>query len=362
MSETLLKAPVKQYLPGHKIQRLLDYLENVGLDPQRVVTRAGLDMEKVAAAGDSKHLPSIYYALIYKEMVGELEKLGKHPPWAAGLGSQAFRLMCLCMISSKTLGQALGRASEFNEFSFDLCGQQLSVELDNQANCVLHYHVDESFIRRSFSPANWSLEECLSRAQSSGLEMWLGLCGWMIGRKIDPTSAKIAGPALSTPHQDHLRDVFQCLVEFSSETTSFTFDGELLDFRIVHNCDSLREFLDTGPYQLWSTESRLISTTAAVKSLLGTDFSGGIPSFEQMAEHMHMSPSTLRRHLLNENSSYRKIKDERRKDMAIELLCLGDTTISDIGDQVGFCDTSSFVRSFKNWTGVTPKAYREAHG
>lgn len=346
-------------LPVHKIHRLVEYLDNVGLNPQTIASRAGIDLRKILDTPRSKTIPSIYYALIYNEMVSELQKSGKPIPWAAGLGSDVYRMMCYCMISGKTLREALQRAQKFNQLLHPLYGQQMLLTVTESDQACIEYDVNESFVRRSFSPSNWTLSECLSVARSSGLEMWLGLCGWLIGRKIEPISATIAGEKLSDAYQQRLRDVFQCLIEFGAETTSFKLAENCLDQRVVHNSESLEEFLDTGPYQLWSTEDKLISTTAAIKSLLGNNFSDGMPSFEAMAGNMHMSTSTLRRHLLIEGASYQRIKDERRRDIAIELLCLGDTKISDISDQVGFSDTSSFVRSFKAWTGITPKAYRD---
>ena len=78
-----------------------------------------------------------------------------------------------------------------------------------------------------------------------------------------------------------------------------------------------------------------------------------------MADCMHMSPSTLRRQLHKENTSYQQIKDECRRRVAVELLCVSGLKTADVGDQLGFTDTSSFVRSFRNWTGMTPKAFKE---
>ena len=348
----------KSQLPARKIHRLIEYLRNVGLDPNTIASRAGVDLVKVLNATANDTIPSIYYALIYNEMVVDLQNSGKHPPWAAGLGSDNFRMMCYSLISCKTLGDALHRAQKYNQLVRPLYGQQVSLHNNDAKNATIEYQVDDAFIRRSISPANWSSEECSSVARSSGLEMWLGLCGWLIGRKIEPTHASIAGAVISTAYQQRIRAIFQCLVEFEAATTSFSLPAEMLELRIVHNTQSLEEFLDTGPFQLWSTDDKLVSTTAAIKSLLGNDFSNGIPSFEDMAANMNMSTSTLRRHLLAEGSSYQTIKDERRRDIAIELLCLSTKKISDISDQVGFSDTSSFVRSFKAWTDLTPKAYR----
>lgn len=354
------QALLRNKLPARKIHRLIEYLDNVGLEPENVANRAGIDLKQVLSAASNDTFPSIYYAKIYNEMVAELQDNGKHVPWAAGLGSDAFKMMCYCMISCKTLGEALLRAQKFNELTFPLFGQQVKLAASSGPTTKIDFDVDETFVRRSFSPANWSMQECISVARSSGIEMWLGLAGWLIGRKIEPLRITVAGEKLSDSYRERMRDVFQCAVEFHTNSTSLEISSEFLDFRIVHDARSLEEFLDTGPYQLWSTEDKLVSTTAAIKSLLGNDFAHGIPSFEDMAESMHMSASTLRRHLLSEGSSYQKIKDERRRDIAIDLLCLSDTKISDISAQVGFSDTSSFVRSFRAWTGLTPKAYRDS--
>ena len=54
-----------------------------------------------------------------------------------------------------------------------------------------------------------------------------------------------------------------------------------------------------------------------------------------------------------------KLKDESRRQVAIELLCSSDMKMADISDQLGFSDTSSFIRSFRGWTNVTPKVFRE---
>lgn len=351
--------PLGSKLPARKMHRLIEYLDNVGLSPEKIASRAGIDLKQLLKASSNDTFPSIYYAKIYNEMVSELQLSGKHTPWAAGLGSDAFKMMCYCMISCKTLREALTRAEKFNQLTYPLFGQQVTLIEQETTTARIEFDVDETFVRRSFSPANWSIQECTSVARSSGIEMWLGLAGWLIGRKIEPTGITIAGEKLSDAYQNRMRDVFQCFTEFDSSTTSLTLSADFLDFRIVHDHESLEEFLDTGPYQLWSTEDKLVSTTAAIKSLLGNSFSEGMPSFEDMAASMHMSASTLRRHLLAEGSNYQTIKNERRRDIAIELLCLSDTKISDIGEQVGFSDTSSFVRSFRAWTGLTPKVYRD---
>ncbi len=345
--------------PARKIHRLLAYIENVGLDPVDVARSVGLDVQRVLDATPDDSVPSIYYALIYKEFVERLQKDRRPVPWAAGIGSEAFRMMCYSIIGCATLHDALARAQRFDALLFPVIGHRVELRVNDPDIARLRYIVDEGKINDAFAPSNWTIEECTSVAKCSGLETWYGFCGWLIGRDIEPRGVSIAGGALSPVYAGRIRELFRCPVEFDADETVIEFPAAFLEYRVVHNARSLEDFLDTGPYQLWSSDNKVVSTSAAIRSLLGTDFRAGVPSFEEMARNMHMSPSTLRRHLLAEGTSYQKLKDEARCELATEMLCFGDTKISDISEHAGFADTSSFVRSFRSWTGMTPKAYRE---
>lgn len=95
------------------------------------------------------------------------------------------------------------------------------------------------------------------------------------------------------------------------------------------------------------------------ESLITLDLPTGLPSFAEISSHLHMSESSLRRRLQKENTSYQKLKDEVRCQVAIDKLVNNTIKVADLSDFLGFTEPSSFVRSFKNWTGETPKSYRE---
>ena len=73
---------------------------------------------------------------------------------------------------------------------------------------------------------------------------------------------------------------------------------------------------------------------------------------------MHTTPSTLRRRLEREGSSFQVIKDDLRRDMAIDLLCNSTRSVDDIGFALGFSEHSAFYRAFRRWTGASPGEYR----
>lgn len=56
---------------------------------------------------------------------------------------------------------------------------------------------------------------------------------------------------------------------------------------------------------------------------------------------------------------YGSIKDEVRCEVAIDKLLHENARVADLADYLGFTEASSFVRSFKSWTGLTPKAYKD---
>ena len=75
-----------------------------------------------------------------------------------------------------------------------------------------------------------------------------------------------------------------------------------------------------------------------------------------------MTAATLRRRLEAEGTSYQDVKDQLRRDLAIDRLCNSTMSVADIAALVGFRETSAFHRAFKKWNGVQPGEYRLQQG
>lgn len=84
-------------------------------------------------------------------------------------------------------------------------------------------------------------------------------------------------------------------------------------------------------------------------------------SLKNMAQMLHVSPSTLQRRLRQFNTTFKQVKLDRRLVEAKRLLTEHQFTLEHISEQLGFCDASSFTKSFKTTTGVTPSAFRLQH-
>jgi crotonobetaine/carnitine-CoA ligase len=84
----------------------------------------------------------------------------------------------------------------------------------------------------------------------------------------------------------------------------------------------------------------------------------GPHSAASLAEELNLSTRTLYRRLHAEGTSLQALKDEARRDKAIELLRRTDKSIKQIAQAVGFQSEKSFARAFQSWTGSAPTSYR----
>jgi len=80
---------------------------------------------------------------------------------------------------------------------------------------------------------------------------------------------------------------------------------------------------------------------------------------QQLANELGMSSQTLHRRLKESATSYQKIKDNLRREVAIQKLVNEKLSVEQVADIVGFTESRSFTRAFKHWTGLTPREHRK---
>ncbi len=101
-------------------------------------------------------------------------------------------------------------------------------------------------------------------------------------------------------------------------------------------------------------ECRLSELVAA---LVRKDFSSS--SAALVARELHVSDRTLRRHLAAEGSSFQEILSSQRFAMAAQLLTATGSSVQDIAMRLGYSDASNFGHAFRQWTGMSPRQYRQ---
>ncbi|OUS23676.1 hypothetical protein A9Q99_26915 [Gammaproteobacteria bacterium 45_16_T64] len=191
------------------------------------------------------------------------------------------------------------------------------------------------------------------------LVIWHRFVSWMIGTqiKIQEVHFTYKEPAHSAefPYQ------FACPCVYEAQETKICFGSKFAAMPIIRTQRELSQFLKRSPADLMTIPESDESLSAKIKASLleEYDVSKGFPELEVIAERFHSTPQTVRRKLKDEGENYQKIKDNLRRDIAIEKLLVQHVAVSDVAELLGFSEPRSFTRAFKQWTGVTPSAYRQ---
>ncbi|MDI1449091.1 AraC family transcriptional regulator [Polyangium sp. 6x1] len=98
-------------------------------------------------------------------------------------------------------------------------------------------------------------------------------------------------------------------------------------------------------------------TAARVRELL--PLPEGYRSLEEIAQHLGVSPRTLKRRLADADTSYSEILDELRQERAMLLLRDESLSREQIAERLGYSDAANFARAFRRWTGRTPGMLRK---
>ena len=86
-----------------------------------------------------------------------------------------------------------------------------------------------------------------------------------------------------------------------------------------------------------------------------------VPRRIQAAQALGVSERTLARRLQLYGQTFNGLLDEVRREMALQVMTDTDLALADIALSLGFADSSTFLRAFKRWTGMTPARWRKQH-
>lgn len=78
-----------------------------------------------------------------------------------------------------------------------------------------------------------------------------------------------------------------------------------------------------------------------------------------LASILNISPSTLKRKLKSEGTSFKILLDSVKKELSLLMIQEEKLRIEDIAFFLGYSEYSSFYRAFKRWHGLSPAHFRD---
>lgn len=255
-------------------------------------------------------------------------------PWGS------YGMLCRASITSPTLGIAIRRWCRHHR----LLTEDIVLHLDRRGDQV-QFAIDE---RRRLGAFR---EFCLV----TSLRFLHGFACWAIDSGI--ALREVGFPYAAPPHHTAYPLMFPGPVYFHAPRAAFSFDAAYLEMPLRRDEAALQAMLKRAlpltvrPYR----RDRLL--VQRVRELLRTP---GLGTADALARALNLSSRTLHRQLRLEGAALQALKDEVRRDRAIELLRRTAKPIKQVALASGFGNEKSFARAFRQWTGASPSEFREA--
>lgn len=259
----------------------------------------------------------------------------------------SYALMCRLGLGCERLREAVLRIDEF-----------LNVVLDDTRVALVVDGAEARIVLRELR-VDADDEQRRVYAHETLFVLIHGLLCWLVGRRIGIRQARFAYREPTWSREYEL--IFCPDLIFNCDETAFIFDATSLRARVTQDEGTLQTFLGGAPGNFLLKYRDQTSLSARVRRRLRYARPEAWPSCAQVARELHIGVSSLHRKLEQEGTSFRLIRDELRRDLAIQYLTQSSLNIADIAFAVGFAERSAFHRAFKSWTGVRPGAYRELH-
>jgi AraC-like DNA-binding protein len=150
------------------------------------------------------------------------------------------------------------------------------------------------------------------------------------------------------------RDLAGFPVVFGAERIEIILSLPSLDLPIPTYDLGLREHLmNYGDRLLMELPAKKLELRSRIEGLITAALPTRMPSVNDIAASLGMSPRTFARRLNEDGTSYREIVDDLRCDLARTFLKNG-MSLSEIAFSLGYKDQSAFSVAYKRWTGTAP--------
>lgn len=162
-----------------------------------------------------------------------------------------------------------------------------------------------------------------------------------------------------TDISEHIR-YFGPNLHFEHSTNGFEFDSSILS-RGLPDVDSglFNILLAFADQQLDEVESR-DNIVNHVKLLLSSNLQNEELSAGFIASSLGMSVRTMHNKLKLNHTTFNKIREETILALSQKVLVETNMSVTRIGEQMGYSETSAFVRMFKRAIGMSPLQYRKS--
>jgi len=245
------------------------------------------------------------------------------------------------MRHSRTVGEALQSMAVFQHLNSDVGAVFL---LEHEDTVSMGYALYRNYARHP--------DQVYDAALAITCNLLRELCGsrW----EASEVSFSRPRPVDSSPYRRH----FRAPLRFDREHSAVRFPARWQEERIP-GADAQRRAALTAMLEAADNGGQLVSRLHRALRLL---LLAGKSTGDDLAQTLSLHRRTLSRRLRSQGTTFQKVLDEVRFEMARQLLEHTLTPIDQIAAALCYSDVSAFAHAFRRWSGTTPGLWRMAGG
>ncbi|MBK7727487.1 MAG: AraC family transcriptional regulator [Gammaproteobacteria bacterium] len=152
-------------------------------------------------------------------------------------------------------------------------------------------------------------------------------------------------------------EFFNCPVNFSAPANDFRFDESYLYEPLLQSETASARVFAAQCERICAELERGGSFAELIRQHL-VQLPHQLASLETIAERLCTTPRTIQRKLASEDTSFKELVEDVRKNLSFEYLQSTALSVEEIALRLGYSDAPSFSHAFKRWTGVSPRDAR----
>jgi AraC-like DNA-binding protein len=317
---------------------LLLKLEELGVRASAVLRRAGLPQrlfDQPRALLTTEELFALWRA------VGEVST---NPAIGLLLGTESkterFQPMGLAALSTENLGSAVQQMARYKQLT---CPEEILQQMDNE---------------------EWSIQFRWLLADEVEPQVLIDCCfAWVLsiarhgtGTHLSPLRLQFVQPRA---HVKTIERHFGCPVVCGASRNAIVFRATDAQRPFVTRNAELLAMLAPQFDEELKQQNGEENFAERVRGAIQQKLTGRRPGIEDIADALHISSRTLQRRLQDAGSSFQRVLEEARHQLARHYLNDSVLELNEAAYLLGYEDASSFVRAFRTWEGTPPARWRE---
>ena len=328
-------------ISGHFLSGMLEKVLQVGGEPAAFRVLDSAHVTRGFLLQPDSRITRVQFVGGYKAVAAELDD-EMHGLWSRPIRGGTLKFMMHSLLDAATLAIALNRFAHFwNLLLDDYC---LMMEREpNRIGIVLEPRAEGVSI-------NVLGHELM-------IKLVHGIVCWLLDKEIPLDSVEFA-----FPQPDHWEDyafLYPGAVSFDARRSSVWLAAAYGSTGFRRTRLELLTFLRRAPEDWAFTTLHEGLLSARVRRYLAAQ-PMPVAVVGEVASAFSLSVRTLTRKLTEEGRTFRAIRDDLRRDLAVQLLTQSRASVDSIATLVGFANTAAFSRAFRIWMDKTPTAYRQS--